>query len=211
MAIENDVFTIVLNKNWEFTGETKTVKDAMTQFLSQEDSNGWDAICVDYAEKVNDNGEVVDFDYSNYTLKTVSRSEWMFQPITKYTPFIKCANNRVMRIPTVLIAKNFARMPERFEKVTKHGIWKRDNYTCQITGKKLDKQNGSVHHVIPKSLGGKDTWENMVLCDIKVNQKIGNKLPEEYGYKLIKSPKAPAPGTHYVSIKHVDWKIFIKQ
>ena len=44
MSVESDVYTIVLNRNWEFTGEMKTVKDAMTQFLSQEDSNGWEAI-----------------------------------------------------------------------------------------------------------------------------------------------------------------------
>jgi hypothetical protein len=211
MSVENDVYTIVLNRNWEFTGETKTVKDTMTQFLSYDNHSNWEAIVIDYKEKIDsDTGEVIGYDYEDYTIKTVTRDEWFFQPVYKYSPFIRCAQNKIMRIPTVLIAKNYKEMPKRLERVSKTAIWKRDNYTCQITGKKLDKHNGSIHHVIPKSLGGKDTWENMVLCDLKVNQKIGNKMPDEAGYKLIKTPKAPAPGTFYVSIKHEDWKIFIK-
>ncbi len=136
MSVENDVYTIVLNKNWEFTGETKTVKDTMTQFLSQEDSNGWEAICIDYKEQTDSKtGDVTGYDYSNYTIKTVSRNEWYFQPVFKYSPFIKCANNRIMRIPTVLIAKNYGSMPKRLERVTKTAIWKQDNYICQLTGK----------------------------------------------------------------------------
>ena len=211
MSVESDVYTIVLNRNWEFTGEMKTVKDAMTQFLSQEDSNGWEAICIDYKEQVDYvTGDVIGYDYSDYTIKSVSRNEWHFQPVFKYTPYIKCANNRIIRIPTVLIAKNYASMPKRLERVSKTAIWKRDNFTCQLTGKKLDKHTGSVHHVIPKSRGGKDTWDNMVLCDLPLNQKIGNKMPDEAGYKLLRVPKAPTPGIHYVSIKHEDWKIFIK-
>lgn len=211
MSVENDVYTIVLNKNWEFTGETKTVRDTMTQFLSQEDSNGWEAICIDYKENSNpETGEITGYDYSNYTIKTVTSNEWFFQPVYKYSPFIKCANNRIMRIPTVLIAKNYGSMPRKLERVTKTAIWRRDNFICQLTGKKLDKHSGSIHHVIPKSRGGKDTWENMVLCDLPLNQKIGNKMPEEAGYKLLRVPKPPAPGTFHVSIRHEDWKIFIK-
>ncbi len=105
MSVENDVYTIVLNRNWEFTGETKTVKDTMTQFLSYDNNSNWEAIVIDYKEKINsETGEVIGYDYNDYTIKTVTRDEWFFQPVYKYSPFIRCAQNKIMRIPTVLIA-----------------------------------------------------------------------------------------------------------
>ncbi len=120
MSVENDVYTIVLNRNWEFTGETKTVKDTMTQFLSYDNNSNWEAIVIDYKEKINsETGEVIGYDYNDYTIKTVTRDEWFFQPVYKYSPFIRCAQNKIMRIPTVLIAKNYKEMPKRLERVSK--------------------------------------------------------------------------------------------
>jgi 5-methylcytosine-specific restriction endonuclease McrA len=43
----------------------------------------------------------------------------------------------------------------------------RDNYTCQHCGKKVDKSNAHVSHVIPRSAGNKLRWDlnNLkVLC-----------------------------------------------
>ena len=43
----------------------------------------------------------------------------------------------------------------------------RDNYTCQHCGKKVDKNNAHVSHIIPRSAGNKLRWDlnNLkVLC-----------------------------------------------
>jgi 5-methylcytosine-specific restriction endonuclease McrA len=83
---------------------------------------------------------------------------------------------------------------------------------CQYSGKNLKKSEGNIDHVIPKSKGGADTWDNMVLCSRDVNLRKGNKLNDEVGIKLIKQPKAPRPIYAYEmvrEVKHPDWEPFI--
>ena len=43
-------------------------------------------------------------------------------------------------------------------------VWRRDNYTCQVCGKRPSYQ---VHHIIPRRKGGKDELSNLVtLCGL---------------------------------------------
>jgi len=55
------------------------------------------------------------------------------------------------------------------------------------------KDNCKLHidHIIPRSKGGKNTWENLVICSLDVNVKKGNRTPQEAGLRLIKVPKKP--------------------
>ena len=66
-------------------------------------------------------------------------------------------------------------------------IYKRDRNKCQYCGatKKL-----TIDHVIPRSKGGGDTWENMVVACSSCNIKKGDKLLEQTGMKLMKEPKS---------------------
>ena len=73
------------------------------------------------------------------------------------------------------------------QKPTRTLIYQRDDHTCQYCGsqKKL-----TVDHVIPRSRGGQDTWENMVVACSPCNVKKGNTLLEQTGMKLKRVPKA---------------------
>jgi DNA-directed RNA polymerase subunit RPC12/RpoP len=71
---------------------------------------------------------------------------------------------------------------------TRSLIYKRDDHECQYCGSKKDL---TIDHVIPRSKGGQDTWENLVACCIKCNLKKGNQLLSETNMKLKKLPKAP--------------------
>jgi 5-methylcytosine-specific restriction endonuclease McrA len=51
----------------------------------------------------------------------------------------------------------------------------------------------TVDHVIPRSRGGEDTWENLVCACIKCNNKKGDRTPEEAGMKLLRKPMKPNP------------------
>ena len=67
-------------------------------------------------------------------------------------------------------------------------IYKRDKHKCQYCGatKRL-----TIDHVIPKSKGGDDSWENLVVACSSCNTKKSNKLLEHCGMKLMKRPLAP--------------------
>lgn len=87
-------------------------------------------------------------------------------------------------------------------------IYKRDDNTCQYCGsiKKL-----TIDHVIPKSRGGEDTWENMVVACSTCNTKKGNSLLEHTSMKLLKVPRSPTNKIVMALDKSnvVEWKDYI--
>ncbi|MFH1760535.1 MAG: HNH endonuclease [bacterium] len=71
---------------------------------------------------------------------------------------------------------------------SRKNIYLRDNHTCQYCG---SKKNLTIDHIIPKSKGGTDSWENIIVCCIKCNNKKGDQLPEKSGLKLKRVPYRP--------------------
>lgn len=74
-------------------------------------------------------------------------------------------------------------------KMSRLKIYQRDGYKCIYCGthKKL-----TIDHVMPKSRGGLNTWENMVTCCFDCNSKKGNKTPQEAGMKMSVKPYKPS-------------------
>lgn len=74
-------------------------------------------------------------------------------------------------------------------KMSRLKIYQRDGYKCVYCGthKKL-----TIDHVIPKSRGGLNTWENMVTCCFDCNSKKGNKTPQEANMKMSIKPYKPS-------------------
>jgi len=60
---------------------------------------------------------------------------------------------------------------------------------CQYCGKKNVQL--TLDHVLPRSRGGIDSWENLVTACVSCNNKKGNHTPEEAGMKLMTVPKKP--------------------
>lgn len=73
-------------------------------------------------------------------------------------------------------------------KPSRSSIYKRDENKCQYCG---STKSLTIDHVIPKSKGGGDTWENLVVACCSCNTKKGDKLLEHTGMKLRKQPKRP--------------------
>ena len=49
----------------------------------------------------------------------------------------------------------------------------------------------TLDHVIPKSKGVDNSWENLVCCCSDCNSKKGDRTPEEAGMSLLNIPKKP--------------------
>ncbi len=72
----------------------------------------------------------------------------------------------------VIVAANYSRVPMRRLAFGPRGIWERDGGVCQYTGRKLERAEGNIDHVIPRSRGGGATsWENCVLAHREVNSR----------------------------------------
>lgn len=214
--IANKELCLCLNNQWKRVGK-KTVKDAVIALCGSGAFNG-DGKPTDLALDIEyELDEVGNPDLKKQPLlvNPVTWTEWIKLPVRPWDLFISTPNRKI-RVPTVIVSVNFAKMPiKKFnKKPTKSTVWHRDQGIDQYTGKKLHKDDASLDHVVPVSRGGStDDWRNVVLCDKTLNTKKGNKLNNEIGYKLIREPIAPTPMPMYkliVDAKHRDWELFMK-
>jgi 5-methylcytosine-specific restriction endonuclease McrA len=209
-GIENKLICLNLNANWQPIG-FKTVKDAIVDLCGCDVGGKPATLALDIDYNIDDFGDPILTEPK--TMNPVSWTEWLSLPVRPWDLSINSAHMKV-RVPTVIIAVNFSKMPvKQFKnKPSKDAIYVRDGGIDQYTGKKLDRNIATVDHVIPRSKGGGDTWENLVLCSKDINSKKGNRFNNEVGLKLLKNPTAPQPVPVYALIKdarHVDWQHFL--
>jgi hypothetical protein len=74
---------------------------------------------------------------------------------------------------------------------SKHGVYQRDGGTCAYCGKSILLEQATLDHVIPQRLGGEDTWENLVTCCARCNQRKGGRTPEQARMELRVQPRIP--------------------
>jgi 5-methylcytosine-specific restriction endonuclease McrA len=120
-------------------------------------------------------------------------------------------SKRIIRIPTVIVCSKFHEMPMKDQRPTPQAIRRRDGNRCVYTHVELTKKTFTLDHVVPKSKGGRDTWENLVACHKEVNSRKGDKYNHEIGLVLPRKPTAPKPIPHcalYTEIKHPDHQHF---
>ncbi len=97
---------------------------------------------------------------------------------------------------------------------TKENIFFRDNYCCVYCGKRYQKDQLTLDHVIPLSKGGKKTWNNIVTACNHCNNKKGDQLIDQMGIKLLKKPDAPPTHTYihfYIKLQTIphQWKVYL--
>ncbi len=85
--------------------------------------------------------------------------------------------------------------------VNRRGILRRDSHSCQYCG---TTKNLTLDHVIPRSRGGRHTWDNVVAACSVCNSRKSNRSPKEAGMPLRTKPKAPVHPT--VSFAEQFWK-----
>ena len=61
--------------------------------------------------------------------------------------------------PVIIRLLSFVRFRPKNLRVNRKRIFKRDNNTCGYCG---SQKNLTIDHIVPKSRGGKNTWENML-------------------------------------------------
>ena len=94
----------------------------------------------------------------------------------------------VLPRPAVIVLTRYVRVPfGRAVPVSRRGVLRRDGHRCAY----CSRSAGTVDHVLPRSRGGSDTWENLVACCLRCNSTKGDRTPEEMGWSLRARPRAP--------------------
>jgi 5-methylcytosine-specific restriction endonuclease McrA len=138
--------------------------------------------------------------------------DWLELPIREQDRAVTTPRGPV-RVPTVIVAANYSKVPMRRPHFGPRGIWERDGGVCQYTGRKLAPREGNIDHVVPRSRGGATSWENCVLAHREVNSRKADRLPQEAGLRLLRRPSAPKalPATALIRNQHsvADWRHFL--
>jgi 5-methylcytosine-specific restriction endonuclease McrA len=99
--------------------------------------------------------------------------------------------------PSVIRLRRYIRLPYAKIVLSRRNIMKRDRSTCQYCGTKSDL---TLDHVLPKSRGGADSWENLVTACNTCNVKKGNRTPDEAGMPLKIKPYRPVHITFFQNL-----------
>jgi 5-methylcytosine-specific restriction endonuclease McrA len=94
--------------------------------------------------------------------------------------------------PEVVVVRNFDKIPRGGVVFSRRNLYRRDKFACQYCNARPGTEELTIDHVIPKSKGGRTTWENCVLACLACNTRKGNKGLHEVGLSLRTEPKRPS-------------------
>lgn len=190
--ILNKSLVLVLNRNWQAIN-IRTPADAFCQMAT----NVATALDIEGDEHI----------------RPVKWDEWITLPVRPQDSSVQTVRGAI-RVPTVIVAVNFAKVPKKRPRLCAKSIRERDGNRCQYTGRPLRPDEGSLDHVLPRSRGGADSWENLVWAAKDVNQRKADRLPHEAGLKLLTVPRAPKelPATELIRNAHgvAEWNLFLR-
>lgn len=97
----------------------------------------------------------------------------------------------VFKMPAVVrLVRAFRRHKKRV-KFSKQNVFARDRWKCQYCGSKPSISELTYDHVLPRSRGGRTSWENIVTACRDCNARKADRTPEEAGMKPRKRPERP--------------------
>ncbi|MEM8793635.1 MAG: HNH endonuclease [Pseudomonadota bacterium] len=96
----------------------------------------------------------------------------------------------VMKLPSVVVLRDYVK-PARYPAFTRFNLFLRDGFTCQYCGAQGEM---TFDHVIPRSRGGRTTWDNVVAACGRCNLRKANMTLREAGMALARPPRRPDAG-----------------
>jgi 5-methylcytosine-specific restriction endonuclease McrA len=116
-------------------------------------------------------------------------------------------------VPRIVRLLIYDKLPRQDVKFNRRNIYARDGNRCQYCGKRMPTTELSLDHVVPRSQGGRSTWENIVCCCVKCNVKKGGRTPEQAHLHLIVKPvkprRSPVINLRLADARYSSWKQFL--
>lgn len=119
--------------------------------------------------------------------------------------------NQLLPRPSVIRLEHMIHRPRPRVKLTRREVFRRDNYTCQY----CDRRDTflTVDHILPKHLGGRHIWTNVVAACPSCNHRKGGRRLEEVHMHLLHVPKEPTASAVYLYGRHLEingeWEPYI--
>jgi hypothetical protein len=97
----------------------------------------------------------------------------------------------VLLVPTQIIFSVDRAFVPHVPMPTKSGVYHRDRGVCAYCGRTITLAEATLDHVVPQSMNGPDTWDNLVTACRRCNEKKANRTPEKAGMPLRFKPFTP--------------------
>jgi 5-methylcytosine-specific restriction endonuclease McrA len=108
------------------------------------------------------------------------------QIVAEYDQVVR-SQRQEFRIPSVVVLKDYVK-PQKRVAFTRFNLFLRDEFCCQYCGSRGDL---TFDHVVPRSRGGRTTWQNVVAACSCCNLRKGAMLESECGMHLRRQPFRP--------------------
>jgi len=151
--------------------------------------------------------------YSNYDFESwceVSQFKRSFEP--DGNDWVSTVNFYIA-VPRIIRLLFYDRLPRSEVKFNRRNIFARDKNHCQYCGKRFPTSELSLDHIIPRSMGGKSAWDNIVCACVKCNVKKGGRTPKQAGMTLVRKPVKPRHSpllhVHLGHRRYQSWKQFL--
>ena len=140
-------------------------------------------------------------------------NDWLALPVRDCDHAVNTPRGPV-RVPTVIVAVNYARVPLRRPRFGARGIWERDGGVCQYTGRKLAPQ-GRQHRPRRAAFARRQDLVGKLRARAPRSELAQSRPPpHEAGLRLRKPPDAPRalPASAFIRNHHdvSDWQHFLR-
>jgi 5-methylcytosine-specific restriction endonuclease McrA len=166
-------------------------------------------LCRDLAEVISyEQGQYYNYDFASW--RDISQIKRSFEP--NEHDWVSTVNFHIA-VPRIVRLLFYDRLPRNEVKFNRRNIFARDTNRCQYCGKEFPTSELSLDHIIPKSMGGTASWENLVCACTDCNAKKGGRTPKQARMTLVRLPMKPKRNPtihlHLSSKKYHSWKQFL--
>lgn len=155
-----------------------------------------------------DDGQYLSYDFDDWV--EVSAAKQRFEP--ERHDWIRTVRFQIA-VPKIIRLLGYEHLPRTAVKLNRRNLFARDQNRCQYCGKRYPTSELSLDHVVPRSQGGTNSWENIVCACVRCNVKKGGRTPEQAHMKLIAPParprRSPVLTIKLSDSKYASWKQFL--
>jgi len=146
---------------------------------------------------------VLNATYEPITVVTSKRALLLFLEgkaiiVEEHPDLVVRSPRQTFPVPLMIALTNYIKGRRVFKTpamLTQRNMFIRDAYTCQYCARHRSSLKSAEFltrdHIHPVAKGGKDTWQNVVTSCSTCNNKKADKLLENTGMKLLKTPSIP--------------------
>lgn len=162
---------------------------------------------------INQNGAPISFISEKKLFKLLAKDK--VELLAAWDEIVKWGRDgkNSIKHPAIVQLRHKAPWIPRKRRFNRHGIFKRDKFTCQYCSVVLSASKLTLDHVIPQTQGGDSSWRNCVTSCFDCNNKKGGRTPEQARMKLLRKPIVPyssvADDFFTMKKRHQDWAFYL--